>query len=46
MKAHITQQHGFKAVRHKLEIYGLCRACQEAGKDLPDEGLTCPIETV
>jgi Fur family ferric uptake transcriptional regulator len=46
VRARITQQHGFKPIRHKLEIYGLCRPCQEAGVELPDEGLTCPIETV
>jgi len=46
VKAKITQRHGFKPTRHKLEIYGLCRDCQEAGVQLPDEGLTCPIETV
>jgi Fur family ferric uptake transcriptional regulator len=42
----VTNNHGFKATRHKLEIYGLCRACQDAGAELPDEGLTCPIEVV
>lgn len=46
VKAHVTQRHGFKATRHKLEIYGLCRPCQEAGVELLDDGLTCPIETV
>jgi Fur family ferric uptake transcriptional regulator len=46
VKTRVTQKHGFKAVRHKLEIYGLCQACQEAGVELPDDGLTCPIETV
>jgi Fur family ferric uptake transcriptional regulator len=46
VKANVTLEHGFKAIRHKLEIYGLCRECQEAGVELPDEGLTCPIETV
>ena len=44
--ARITQLHGFKPMRHKLEIYGLCRSCQEAGAELPEDGLTCPIETV
>ena len=39
-------RHGFRPVRHKLEIYGLCRQCQEAGVELPDDGLTCPIEIV
>jgi len=42
----VREEHGFQPVRHKLEIYGLCRSCQEAGVELPDEGLTCPIETI
>lgn len=46
VRARITAQHGFRATRHKLEIYGLCRSCQKAGIELPDDGLTCPIETV
>jgi Fur family transcriptional regulator, ferric uptake regulator len=43
---HVSSLHGFLPTRHKLEIYGLCAACQEAGAELPSEGLTCPIETV
>ena len=46
VRTRVTQQHGFKPIRHKLEIYGLCRPCQEAGAELPSDGLTCPIETV
>jgi Fur family ferric uptake transcriptional regulator len=46
VKASITQKHGFRPTRHKLEIYGLCRECQEAGVELTEDGLTCPIETV
>ena len=46
VKARITQRHGFRPTRHKLEIYGLCRPCQEAGVELLDDGLSCPIETV
>jgi Fur family ferric uptake transcriptional regulator len=42
----VTTKHGFKPVRHKLEIYGLCQDCQEAGVELPDDGLTCPIEII
>jgi Fur family transcriptional regulator, ferric uptake regulator len=42
----VASERGFLPHRHKLEIYGLCAACQEAGARLPDEGLTCPIETV
>ena len=37
---------GFQPVRHRLDIYGLCRACQEAGVTMTPEGLICPIETV
>jgi Fur family transcriptional regulator, ferric uptake regulator len=44
VQARITQRHGFRAARHRLEIYGLCRECLEAGVELPDDGLTCPIE--
>lgn len=42
----VAQEQGFRASRHKLEIYGLCSSCQAAGAVLPDEGLTCPIEAV
>ena len=37
---------GFQPVRRRLEIYGLCRTCQDAGVELTNEGLICPIETV
>lgn len=46
VKARVTAKHGFKATRHKLEIYGLCRECQDRGVELPADGLTCPIEVV
>ena len=42
----IREEYGFKPARHRVEIYGLCRACHEAGAVLPEEGLFCPIETV
>lgn len=42
----VRREHGFVPVRHRLEIYGLCRKCDEAGVELPSEGLMCPIETV
>jgi Fur family transcriptional regulator, ferric uptake regulator len=42
----VRNEHGFLPVRRRLEIYGLCRECHEAGVELPLEGLTCPIETV
>jgi Fur family ferric uptake transcriptional regulator len=42
----VREELGFVPRRHRLEIYGLCRECHEAGVSLPDEGLSCPIETV
>ncbi len=42
----VRQEHGFVPVRRRLEIYGLCKECHEAGVEVPMEGLTCPIETV
>ncbi|TVP42268.1 MAG: transcriptional repressor [Gemmatimonadales bacterium] len=42
----VAGETGFLPSRHKLEIYGLCAACQAAGATLPDQGLTCPIEAV
>lgn len=42
----IKEEHGFVPARHRLEIYGICRECHEAGAVLPDEGITCPIDTV
>src|SRR4051812_40556924 len=28
----VADEHGFKVMHHKLELYGLCRACQESPK--------------
>ncbi len=42
----VRREHGFVPLRHRLEIYGLCQACDEAGVELPTEGLICPIEAV
>lgn len=28
----VADEHGFKVTHHKLELYGLCRACQESPK--------------
>jgi len=42
----VRSAYGFQPIRRRLEIYGLCKACQDAGVELPLEGLTCPIETV
>jgi Fur family ferric uptake transcriptional regulator len=46
VESKVRHEHGFIPVRRRLEIYGLCRGCHEAGVELPIEGLTCPIETV
>ena len=37
-------RHGFLPARYRLAIYGLCRECQDQGRSLRWEGLTCPIE--
>lgn len=37
---------GFITVRRRLEVYGLCQTCQDAGVELTTEGLICPIEIV
>jgi Fur family ferric uptake transcriptional regulator len=37
-------RHGFLATRHRLEIYGLCAACQARGVTIAYEGLTCPVD--
>jgi len=42
----VRAEYGFQPVRHRLEIYGLCKACQDAGVELTTEGLICPIEIV
>ena len=44
IKERIAVGHGFRPIRHRLEIYGLCASCQEAGAEPPKDGLTCPIE--
>ena len=46
IEGRVASEHGFRPSRHRLEIYGLCKDCQEAGAKIPDRGLTCPIETV
>ena len=46
VKERISRDYRFRPIRHRLEIYGLCRSCQEAGAEPPRDGLTCPIETV
>ena len=38
-----ARRHGFLPTRHRLEIYGLCSACQARGIVPTYEGLTCPV---
>lgn len=35
LKARITAAHGFRMVRHTLQVYGFCRACQAEGRTAP-----------
>lgn len=42
----VRAEYGFAPVRRRLEIYGLCKACQDSGVELTNEGLICPIEIV
>jgi Fur family transcriptional regulator, ferric uptake regulator len=44
LQENMARRYGFIATRHRLEIYGLCSTCQASGIELPDEGLTCPVE--
>jgi Fur family ferric uptake transcriptional regulator len=43
IQAEAASRHGFQSVRHRLEIYGLCSSCQANGVQLPEQGLTCPV---
>ena len=38
-------RHGFRPTHHKLVIFGLSRASQESGAEIPYRGITCPIES-
>ena len=46
IEALVTARHGFRPVHHKLEIYGLCKECSDAGVELTPGGLVCPVETL
>ncbi|MGH7476020.1 MAG: Fur family transcriptional regulator [Longimicrobiales bacterium] len=46
LQQQIAKRHGFAPARYRLEIYGLCSRCQEQGRTLEWQGLTCPIDTV
>lgn len=36
LKARIAASHGFRMVRHTLQVYGVCRECQAAGRQVPE----------
>lgn len=40
----VAEKQGFMPARYRMTIYGICRDCQEAGRTLRWEGLTCPID--
>ncbi|MFW5951387.1 MAG: Fur family transcriptional regulator [Gemmatimonadota bacterium] len=42
----IAEEQGFTPSRYRLEIFGLCASCREAGHTVEWKGLSCPIETV
>ncbi len=42
----VAIEHGFTPARYRLAIYGICRECQEAGRTLRWEGLSCPIDSL
>ena len=46
IEARAARELGFRPQRHRLEIFGLCRSCQEKGLTLSADGLVCPIEVV
>jgi Fur family transcriptional regulator, ferric uptake regulator len=42
----VAAQHDFMPARYRLAIYGICKECREAGRELKWEGLVCPIEAL
>jgi Fur family ferric uptake transcriptional regulator len=42
----VAERQGFLPARYRLAIYGICKDCQEQGRTLRWEGLTCPIENL
>jgi Fur family ferric uptake transcriptional regulator len=39
-----AEDRGFLPTRHRMEIFGLCSACQAAGVTVSYQGLTCPVD--
>jgi Fur family transcriptional regulator, ferric uptake regulator len=46
LQEELARAHGFQPARHRLEMYGICAACQATGRVLEWQGLTCPIEAL
>ncbi|MDT8368807.1 MAG: Fur family transcriptional regulator [Longimicrobiales bacterium] len=44
IEARVARETKFRPTRHRLQLHGLCTACQESGVTLPQQGLLCPIE--
>ena len=42
----VAEQYDFMPARYRLAIYGICKDCQQAGRELKWEGLVCPIEMI
>lgn len=42
----VAREHGFRPARHRLEIYGLCPDCQQAGVQVTNTGVACPALTL
>jgi|TARA_B110001454_G_C12713666_1_gene431708 Fur family ferric uptake transcriptional regulator len=42
----LAKTHGFYITKHKLEMYGLCLECVNAGTEIDQDGITCPIDTL
>ncbi len=45
VEARVRTVHGFVPTRHRLEVYGLCRECHEAGALLPYRGINPSSDT-
>lgn len=39
----IAARYGYRAVRQRWEVYGLCPTCQAQGVPVPGPGLSCPL---
>lgn len=46
VEGRVRKELGFIPTRHRVEIYGLCRECHDAGATVGEDGITCPIDTV